>query len=268
MDGSGAISRPELSRLIQAAADPSEVLRKIERVVHPLVGMKKKEFLEIEAAGTWLVIHDVPLLCEGLRAQGITSGPGDLDAIILVMCPPEVQRRRCLARPEMTPEKLELILKKQMSFEDRRPYAEFVVNTAPDGLDESASFVAGRAQAAAAIAKLAERHGGPLTVLTLPSFCATPNSGWANDGRPPLACVTFDLDQTLFKINPSIMRGINRFTAVLEKIAPRTFAKTAAENVTFRHKLLSTMQDVRSEYPLIAFDFTQVRRLAITRLVT
>ncbi|CAE8649954.1 unnamed protein product, partial [Polarella glacialis] len=166
LETSGALSRAKLSALIQSAANPGEALRGVEAVVHPLVFQAKKAF--IDSASSWLVILDTPLLLEGLHAQGVERGPGYLDAIILVACATEVQRRRCLARPEMTEQKLELILQRQMKAAERLAYADFVVDTAPAGLDTVSSQVAGRSQAAGIVGQLAARHGGPLQLKAVP----------------------------------------------------------------------------------------------------
>jgi dephospho-CoA kinase len=48
---------------------------------------------------------------------------------IVVSCPPEVQRQRCFARPGMTEEKFNLLISRQLSDEERRDRADFVIDT-------------------------------------------------------------------------------------------------------------------------------------------
>ena len=58
---------------------------------------------------------------------------------MVVSAPPDVQRARVLARPGMTPDKLEAVLARQMPDSEKRKHADFVVDT-------SLGFDAARAQ--------------------------------------------------------------------------------------------------------------------------
>jgi len=99
------------------------VLRKIEQIVHPLVGREQRAFLEdASAKGAKMVVLDIPLLFEG-------GGHERVDAIVVVSAPPHIQRERVLARPGMTEDKLDHILSRQMPDDEKRAKAHFVVET-------------------------------------------------------------------------------------------------------------------------------------------
>jgi dephospho-CoA kinase len=70
---------------------------------------------------------DVPLLYE-------TGGEKRVDAVVVVTTSPEVQRERILARDNMTGEKLDAILARQLPDGEKRKRADFVVDTS-HGLD-------------------------------------------------------------------------------------------------------------------------------------
>jgi len=92
-------------------------------------------------------VLDIPLLLE-------TGGDRRVDAVVVVSAPAEVQQARVLARPGMTADKLEAILRKQMPDAQKRQHADFVVDTSR-GID------AARAQVRAildAIAKMPARR--------------------------------------------------------------------------------------------------------------
>ncbi len=116
----GAVDRTVLSSLV--IGKPDEI-KKLEMIVHPLVGLQQRTFLEENRAkGTPIVVLDIPLLLEG-------QGRRMVDAIAVVSAPAEMQRERVLARPGMTEEKFAEILKKQMPDADKRAAADFVIDT-------------------------------------------------------------------------------------------------------------------------------------------
>ncbi|HBF30110.1 dephospho-CoA kinase [Rhizobium sp.] len=116
----GIVDRNILSRTL--AQDPDK-LKLLEAIVHPLVRRKQKAFLEDqERAGADLVAFDIPLLFE-------TGGQKQLDKVVVVSCDPQTQRSRVLARPGWTDEKLALVLSRQMSDQEKRARADFVIET-------------------------------------------------------------------------------------------------------------------------------------------
>jgi len=116
----GKIDRAVLSHLVMS--DPS-ALPRIESVVHPLVGADRASFLErCIRTGTPVVVFDVPLLFE-------TGGDRNVDVVAVVSAAADVQKRRVLARPDMTREKFATIVSKQLPDEDKRRRAHFVIDT-------------------------------------------------------------------------------------------------------------------------------------------
>lgn len=117
---SEGVDRARLSESLRH--DPS-AFERLEAIVHPLVRAREVTFLKKAAAdGAKVAVLDVPLLFEtGLDAI--------LDAVIVVSADAGAQRERALARPDMTPEKLEQILARQMPDEEKRARAHFVVDT-------------------------------------------------------------------------------------------------------------------------------------------
>ncbi len=107
-----------------------EALKKLEQIVHPLVGLAQVEFLNrARAQQAPLVVLDIPLLFE-------TGGDKRVDKVLVVSAPPELQRARVLARPGMSVEKFEAILAKQVSDSEKRARADFVIMT-DAGLDQA-----------------------------------------------------------------------------------------------------------------------------------
>ena len=116
----GAIDRAILKDWI--ARDP-EALRKIERIVHPLVGQSRERFTSTHrAAGTPLILLDIPLLFE-------SGGDRLCDATLTVSAPAEEQRARVLARPGMTNAHFQTILAKQLPDAEKRARATHVIET-------------------------------------------------------------------------------------------------------------------------------------------
>ena len=115
----GGIDRGRLAALVQA--DP-QLLGKIEAVVHPLVRNRQKTFLATSAQNSDLAVLDIPLLFE-------TGRQHEVDVVIVVSADPLLQRTRALARPGMTPEKLDFILSRQVPDGEKRARADYVIDT-------------------------------------------------------------------------------------------------------------------------------------------
>lgn len=127
--------------LRQAVLGKPDELKRLNAIVHPLVGQDRvKFFKDVEQSGTDMVVLDIPLLFE-------TGGQANVDAVVVVSAPPEMQRERVLARPGMTPERLDAILAQQMADAEKRARAHYVVDTGK-GLEPA------RAQVAAILADL------------------------------------------------------------------------------------------------------------------
>jgi dephospho-CoA kinase len=123
----GKVDRAELSKKL--AADP-QGFKKLEALVHPLVGVEQRKFLDKAASdGAQMVVLDIPLLFE-------TGGHARMDAVVVVSAPHHIQRERVLARPGMTPDKLDQILSRQTPDAEKRAKAHFVVET-DKGLDRA-----------------------------------------------------------------------------------------------------------------------------------
>jgi dephospho-CoA kinase len=126
----GAVDRVALGALV--FGKPSE-LRRLEAIVHPLVGAMQRRFLAAMAHRRHpLVVLDVPLLFE-------THGERRTDATVSVSAPGFVQAARVLRRPNMTADKLARILAQQMADGLKRQRADFVVRT---GLGKRQSLIA------------------------------------------------------------------------------------------------------------------------------
>ena len=98
-------------------------LRRLERIVHPLVAAVRERFLRRHAARrTRLVVLDVPLLLEG-------GGERRCDAVVVVSAPAFLQEQRVLTRPGMSHGRLAGILANQMPDRAKRRRADFVVET-------------------------------------------------------------------------------------------------------------------------------------------
>jgi dephospho-CoA kinase len=116
----GRVDRPALGARVFG---DKPALRRLEAIVHPLVGREQRRFLARAARRRVpLVVLDVPLLFE-------TGGEARTDAIAVVSAPALVQRQRVLSRPAMTAAKLRGILAQQLPDAQKRRRADFIIPT-------------------------------------------------------------------------------------------------------------------------------------------
>ncbi|WP_431016100.1 dephospho-CoA kinase [Bradyrhizobium pachyrhizi] len=121
----GKVDRAKLSARV--VHDPA-AMKQLEQIVHPMLGASRQKFFaDAEAAGSPIVVVDVPLLFE-------TGGEKRVDAVVVVTTSPELQRERVLARGTMDAAKLDAIIAKQMPDAEKRKRADFIVDTS-HGLD-------------------------------------------------------------------------------------------------------------------------------------
>jgi dephospho-CoA kinase len=106
-------------------------LKRLERILHPLVRQSQARFLELaRARRERLVVLDIPLLFE-------TGGDKRYDLVVVVSAPAWLQRARVMARPGMTEQRLRAILAKQMPDAEKRRRADVVVHS---GLGRAVTF--------------------------------------------------------------------------------------------------------------------------------
>ena len=131
--GTTSGGRVDRDKLAKKVLGDSAAIKKLETIIHPLVGRAEARFLD-EAArkDAAVVVLDIPLLFE-------TGADRRCDAVVVVSAPADVQRARAFERPGMTEEKFQAILAKQMPDAEKRARADFVVDT-------SKGFDAARAQ--------------------------------------------------------------------------------------------------------------------------
>lgn len=115
--------RVDRARLGAVVLKDAEALKRLEAIIHPLVGGAEKAFRDAaRARGHTMVVLDIPLLLE-------TGGERRVDAVAVVSAPAAIQRDRVMARPGMTADKLEAILARQMPDAEKRRRAHFVIES-------------------------------------------------------------------------------------------------------------------------------------------
>lgn len=127
----GRVDRQKLSALL--LKDPT-AFKRLEAIVHPMVSAAERECLQAGMRrGATMAVLEHPLLFDVRK-------DAKCDVTIVVSAAPEVQRERVLARPGMTPEKLAMILAKQMPDAEKRRRATYVVDTGVP-LDETLAHI-------------------------------------------------------------------------------------------------------------------------------
>ena len=112
------VDRKKLSRAIQ---NNETLLTEIEDVVHPIVSLRRREFLEHHAdRQNDIVILDIPLLFEKRLENSV-------DEIILVITSPELQIKRAMERQDMSEQKLKFILSHQLPHDVKISKSQYII---------------------------------------------------------------------------------------------------------------------------------------------
>ena len=121
------VDREALGKIV---LNDGEAMKKLEKVIHPMVRNQRESFLNnAKSEEKKLVVLDIPLLFE-------TGYDAELDGVVVVSAPYEIQRERVLKRPGMTEKKFESILARQVPDAKKRELADFVVDSS-QGLDHA-----------------------------------------------------------------------------------------------------------------------------------
>lgn len=116
----GEVSRVVLKKLIK---EDINNLKKIEQIVHPLVAKDRLTFIEnSKKYNAPLIVLDIPLLFE-------TGFYKLVDYIAVVTVDYTTQKQRVLDRESMTEEMFTQILDKQVSNEEKKRKADFIIPT-------------------------------------------------------------------------------------------------------------------------------------------
>ncbi|MGW0363511.1 dephospho-CoA kinase [Streptomyces sp. NPDC002990] len=113
----GDLDRQKLGSIV--FADP-ELLRRLNAIVHPLVGARSAE-LEVAAGPDAIVVHDVPLLAE----NGLASL---YDLVVVVDAAPKTQLARLTALRGMTEEEARARMAAQATRAQRLAVATLVID--------------------------------------------------------------------------------------------------------------------------------------------
>lgn len=123
----GGIDR---KRLADAVFGNPAKLRRLERIVHPLIRKAERDFLAVaRKKGARAAILEIPLLFEiGAHKR--------CNVTFCVTAPAAVQKKRVMARKGMDEQKFRAIVARQMSNAQRRKCADYLV---PTGASEAAT---------------------------------------------------------------------------------------------------------------------------------
>lgn len=115
----GSLDRPKLGEVV--FADPG-ARQRLNEIVHPLVAARMRDLeQQAAAAGTQVVVHDVPLLAEnGLASQ--------YDVVVVVDVAPRVQLERLVRERGLDRAQAQARIDAQASRADRLAVATYVVD--------------------------------------------------------------------------------------------------------------------------------------------
>jgi dephospho-CoA kinase len=113
-----AIDRRKLREVIFKDA---QARKQLEAIIHPRVrALAEERIRACEAAGRALVVYEVPLLFEALIHHWIRP-------VILVACDIETQKARLKQRDQLTDAEAQRHIEAQMSLEEKRKLADYVI---------------------------------------------------------------------------------------------------------------------------------------------
>jgi dephospho-CoA kinase len=103
--------------------------KQLESIIHPRVrALAEERIAQHAAAGYEIIVYEVPLLFEGKLHEWLRP-------VVLVACDAAVQRRRLEQRDHLSPEAAQKHIDAQMSLEEKRRLADYVIENDGDMAD-------------------------------------------------------------------------------------------------------------------------------------
>lgn len=100
--------------------------KKLESIIHPRVrALAEERIRRHAAAGYDIVVYEVPLLFEGNLHEWLRP-------VVLVACDVQVQKQRLQERDRLSPEEAQKHIDAQMSLEEKRRLADYVIDNDGD----------------------------------------------------------------------------------------------------------------------------------------
>jgi dephospho-CoA kinase len=113
-----SLDRKKLRKLV--FHDP-QARKKLEAIIHPRVrALAEQRIRELAAAGTSIIVYEVPLLFEGQIHLWLRP-------VVLVACDLATQKQRLRQRDHLTDIEAQQHLDAQMALEDKRKLADYVI---------------------------------------------------------------------------------------------------------------------------------------------
>jgi dephospho-CoA kinase len=108
-------------RIRQIIFDNAGARKRLEAIIHPKVrSLADERIRTLQAAGNEIIVYEVPLLFEVQLHLWLRP-------VILVSCDAAIQKQRLQERDRLTGEEAQQHLDAQMSLEEKRPLADYVV---------------------------------------------------------------------------------------------------------------------------------------------
>jgi dephospho-CoA kinase len=112
------LDRKKLRKIV---FDNPEARKKLEAIIHPRVrALAERKISALAAAGSSIIVYEVPLLFENQIHLWLRP-------VIVVACDIETQKKRLLERDHLTELEAQQHLDAQMSLEEKRKLADYVI---------------------------------------------------------------------------------------------------------------------------------------------
>jgi dephospho-CoA kinase len=126
LDTAGALDRAALGAIV---FEDAEARKRLGAIMHPRVGVEMmRRLAEARDSGALLIVLDIPLLFEGMKAGTGISNQLGFDATIAVHVPEALQIERQIERDGCSREEALRRIHAQLPIDEKRDMADFVID--------------------------------------------------------------------------------------------------------------------------------------------